>query len=463
MGAADNCLDHMTLNLFTLIASMNKPLALADHFKAPHLIELFTSKIARSQATGKDGVRVARFQDDLKAEAALIEKKVQSGTYQFTTFKERLIFRGPVRPPRQISIPTVRDRLTLRAVCQALHTHEKATVGSAPHALVRSISQAIRDGDQKSRSFVRIDVQDFFPSVSHSILRRELNHFGFTGVIEDLAMSAVSTPTGDPEAVANRGIPQGLSVSGALAALFMLRFDNRRRSGVDKYFRYVDDILLICDTKIADDALNSVVRALKSRGLTAHPKGSKGKTEISPVASGIDYLGYHICIEKISVRESSYKRMFRNLQKVITDYRYRGGVEKLLFRINLKISGCIVDGRRRGWMMFFSHTENMQQLAHLDAFVRRQLKKRKLPEVEYAKIKKFVKSYHEIRYRLDTTNYIPNFDNYDNNQRAEVVAALSDRTLSEVLAMDAAIIDAQFSRMISREVHDLEQDVGNRS
>lgn len=454
----------MTNDLLALIEPLYEPLMQSDHFKAEHLTELFVSKIARSQATGKDGVRVGRFQDILSSEVKLIEQKVISGNYNFTTFKERLIFRGATRLPRQISIPTVRDRLTLRAVCQALHSHKKATIGSAPHSLVKSIARAIRNGeDQSSRSFIRIDVKDFFPSISHAILRKELKYFGFQGIIENLCMAAVSTPTGQSDTIINRGVPQGLSVSGALAALYMLRFDQLRKTGVSHYFRYVDDILMICETRIADDILKMVARALSSRGLTAHKKGSKGKTEILPVSEGMDYLGYHISIEKISIRESSYKRMFRNIQKVVTDYRYRGKIEKLIFRINLKITGCIVDNRRRGWMMFFSYTENMQQLAHLDSFVKRQLVKAGFPEAEQPKIKKFIRSYHEIRNRLDTTSYIPNFDNYDHNERASVVAALSDKMIAEVLAMDVEFIDTQFSRMISREVHDLEQDIGNLS
>ncbi|MEP6870041.1 MAG: hypothetical protein ABJA20_16185, partial [Novosphingobium sp.] len=147
----------------------------------------------------------------------------------------------------------------------------------------------------------------------------------------------------------------------------------------------------------------------------------------------------------------------------ITDYRYRRNFDKLVFRLNLKITGCVVDSRRRGWMMFFSHTENMQQLAHLDAFVSRQLAKLGLSAIQREKIKRFVKTWHEIRYRMTETSYIPNFDLYGHPEKAEAVAALSGKTLAEVLAMDVEIVETLFSRLISREVHDLEQDVGNPS
>ena len=453
----------MELDLLDLFEFFPKPLAQEDHFLAASLQTIFQSKIAKSQATGKDGVRIGRFEENLLAETALIERKVKAGSYRFTTFKERLLLRGFDRRPRQISIPTVRDRLTLRAICQVLHTHQSDSVGPSPHSLIMGVVKAIRDGDQSKKSFVRIDVRDFFPSLSHLILKRELSHFGFHNLIIEIVIRAIETSTGASEAKPLKGIPQGLSISGALSSLYMLRFDKRRKDEEPLYFRYVDDILLICDTSQADNVLNAVSRSLRSRGLVIHKKGVAGKTEISPVESGIDFLGYKICVDQVSIRDSSYHRMFKNLLKLVTDFRYRRDVNRFVFRMNLKITGCIVDQRRRGWMMFFSHTEDVSQLAFLDAFLQKQLKRVKFPADKFLQIKSLVKSYHEIRYNLVATTYIPNLDNFDLLQKAEAVAALSGKDLVAVLAMDAEDIDSEFSRYISREVHDLEQDVGNPS
>ncbi len=190
-------------------------------------------------------------------------------------------------------------------------------------------------------------------------LRRELDHFDFSEIVRALCMRAVATPTGATKSPNSKGIPQGLSISGALSALYMLRFDMLQLSRNPNYFRYVDDILLICNARVADDSLKAIGRALSSRGLIIHQKGVAGKTEINPVEDGVDFLGYRICIDRVSIRQSSYRRMFKNLLKVITDYRYRRDAGRLEFRLNLKITGCIVDGRRRGWMMFFSHTEDV--------------------------------------------------------------------------------------------------------
>ena len=212
------------LDLISLIESLSAPRKQEDYFLAKHLEQLFLSKIAKSQATGKDGVRIGRFQESLALEAQLISRKAFAGSYRFTNYKERLILRGAKREPRQISIPTVRDRLTLRAICQVLHEHVPDTVGLSPHALVKRAVTSIKSGDQSGRSFVRIDVRNFFPSISHRLLDRELNRFLSSEMVRNLCLQAVATPTGD-ESSNVRGVPQGLSISGALSSLYMIRFD----------------------------------------------------------------------------------------------------------------------------------------------------------------------------------------------------------------------------------------------
>lgn len=445
-------------NLFENFLPFSQP----AYFGRQFLSTLFHSKISRSQATGKDGVRVAQFLPNLTEECAIIERKVGNGTYRFTTFKERLLLRGSDREPRQISIPTLRDRLALRALCQLLHTVEPASVGYSPHTVVDQVVSAIREGDQ-TRTFVRIDVRNFFPSIIHERLRSALVRHGIEPVPLDVAMKAVATATGASAGANARGIPQGLSISGALAAIYLLDFDRRQADRFPSYFRYVDDILCIVPADEARSTLRQVSRSLNSIGLTVHAEGVAGKTELKPISAGIDFLGYSISNECVSVKDASYRRMFKNILKVLTDFRYRRSAERTKFRLNLKITGCIVDGKRRGWLMFFSRTENMSQLAYLDRFIAQQLQRIGFPRQDRSDIKAFIKSFHEMRFNLAGTNYIPNFDTYTNDQKASTVSALLGKELAEVQAWDFQQIENEFSRLVSKEIHDLEQDVGTFS
>jgi hypothetical protein len=78
-------------------------------------------------------------------------------------------------------------------------------------------------------------------------------------------------------------------------------------------------------------------------------------------------------------------------------------------------------------------------------------------------IKRFVKSYHEIRHNLADTSYIPNFDDFDLLQKQEVIAAMSHYSETEIGSWDVEAIESEFSKIISHEVRDLERDVGNIS
>lgn len=452
----------MAADLLSLIDELSFPSKPGDYFSAPHLEILFRSKVARSQATGKDGVRVGRFADDLARQIEIIARKVENTSYRFTPFKERLLLRGADREPRQISIPTVRDRLVLRALCEVLHTYIPRCTGPSPHSLVKRVAEAI-ETPMGERSFIRVDVKNFFPSIIHARLEKELIAQHLDPNMRWLCMEAVTTPTGAAPRPNPRGIPQGLSISSALSAIYMLRFDEVQQKQSLQYFRYVDDILLIAPTTQADAELRRVSSALNRRGLQAHKLGTSGKTEITKIEDGIDFLGYNICIDKISVRESSYVRMFRNILKVITDYRYRRDAERTLFRLNLKITGCLVDRKRRGWMMFFSQTDDISQLRFLDEFVRKQLRRVDFPAARIPSVKTFVKSRYEIRFNLLQTSYIPDFDAFSLGQKTEVVSILTGQPLEVVMGWEPDSIELQFIRLLSKEVQDLEQDVGNPS
>lgn len=106
--------------------------------------------------------------------------------------------------------------------------------------------------------------------------------------------------------------------------------------------------------------------------------------------------------------------------------------------------------------MFFSQTDNVSQLSYLDSWLRSEVSKL---GIDLDKISSFKKSYYEIRYNLEKTSYIPNFDTYDLAQKADVVSALSGKSAAEVQAMNVDALQNEFERLIGREVAELERDL----
>ena len=106
--------------------------------------------------------------------------------------------------------------------------------------------------------------------------------------------------------------------------------------------------------------------------------------------------------------------------------------------------------------MFFSQTDNISQLAYLDSWLYGEINKFNF---DHNRIKKFKKSYYEIRFNLEETLYIPNFDKYDTNQKKDVIFILSRRSREEIEVMDVTAIEYEFNRLIGKEVSELERDL----
>lgn len=426
-----------------------------DGFNAAWLKTVYQSHVARSRAVGKDGIRHHAFEKMLDAECELIATKVNDGTYRPTNYREKLIARGSKRPPRQISVPTIRDRLALRGALEFLKSHFPIAQPRPPHVFIKDIKAHLKVARAHS-SFLRMDIKDFYPSLRHDLLQEALEKSDMPASIISLIVKAVATKTGTTDQPAPTvGVPQGLSISNALAAIYMVEFDKIADDSLF-YRRYVDDILVIAESEKINSVYKSLWTGLENIGLASHPMGTPGKTETSVLNDGVQYLGYEITPDQISVRQSSLAKMFSNLAKVLTSFKYKRDHERNLFRINLKISGCVINNSRRGWLMFFSQTDNISQLAYLDSWLKSEINS--LP-IQEGTIKTFKKSYYEIRFNLQESLYIPNFDKYNIDQKKEVIAVLSRRRREEVDTMDVTLIEREFDRLIGREVSELERDL----
>ena len=417
----------------------------------------YLDKGQKSKAVGRDGIRREKFQLQIADEIQIISRKCLAGTYRFTRYKERLIPKGPRRLPRQISIPTIRDRLALRALNDYLVSQVPDAKGELPHKYIREINASVKSNGPH-HSFVRMDVQEFFPTIDHEILLSELKNCAIDPLAIVMIMQAIKNPTGDGNQENKVGIPQGLSISNILSSIYLRNLDSDLRKHYS-YWRYVDDIIITIRSDLATKAFKKIFLDLEKLKLKPHNliEGSL-KSDIVLISAGTEYLGYHISSNKLKVRKSSYNKMFENLMKVFTSYKYSKKYDKFLFRLNLKISGCIFDRKRKGWLFFFPQTEDMKQLRQLDEFVL-QCCKKYAPGLDVSTVKKFTRTIFEIRYDLAGSSYFPRFDDFDNLQKIAFISLMTGRNEADIAVMNIEDIDDLFRRAVQREVDVLEEDV----
>ncbi|MBI2241483.1 MAG: RNA-directed DNA polymerase (reverse transcriptase) protein [Magnetospirillum gryphiswaldense] len=422
-------------------------------FSAKNLANLFNERLLTTKAVGRDGVRADRFEAALPSEIDLIRRKVLSGSYAFTKYLAKLVSKGARKNPRVLSIPTVRDRLTLRALCEFLSQVYEDDVTKKPHIYIKCLRELLPA--YPGGVFLRIDVKDYYPSINRhrllDIIKKKIRKKEAIHLIR----SAIETHTSDDK---DEGIPQGLSISNILASVYLRDMD-AELSEKYSYFRYVDDILVLCKDRPESDAAFADIQArLSKKYLSCHPLSESGKTCVKNVSDGIDYLGFNVSDKCISIRTSSYNNMFGVILSALTFNKYKEQHSSLIWRLNLKVTGCVFEGKNYGWLFFFMQTENISQLKYLDMFIARQFSSRGLGALT-GRVKRFVKAYHEIRFNRKDTKYIPNFDEFDKDAKIRTISLLTGEPETSIRKAKISTINERFYKLIGKEVSKLERDI----
>ncbi len=431
----------------------------SNHFSVVNLRKVYEERLAKAKFVGLDGLTANAFTLNIDREIDIISSRALSGDYKFTRYREKLIIKSARKPPRQISIPTIRDALTLRVLCNYLMETFSDSRMSPPHSTVKGVAEAVKRAPPDS-SFLRIDVVDFYPSIDHIKLATMLERGGIDPRALSLVVSAISNPTGFGASSSSKvGVPQGLSISNILSMIYMKDFDTNFDKKSD-YFRYVDDILFVTEKGAANNLYNEVSRFLfEQLLLQSHPLSSdlNSKTTISDLDSGAEYLGFRISRYEIKIREVSFRKMFRAIMGCLLPLRGTARVEQVLWKLNLTITGCRFEGRSVGWVFFFRQATDVKQFHRMDSFLAKQMVKHGLIE-QLPRVKSFVKAYHEVRYNRSKTDYIPDFDNFTLADKIKAISTIRGDSTTNLAVRSRSEIDEIFFSIIRKQVAKLERE-----
>lgn len=250
----------------------------------------------------------------LEIQKTLIGKTYKTSEYDVFTKvdkgKEREIYRLPYYP----------DRIVQWAIMQILEPiwmaqFTRNTFSSIPG---RGIHDGLRklDGymaDRKRTQYcLKIDVQKFYPSINHVILKRvvarkikDKDMLWIIGEIID------SIPDG-------RGVPIGNYLSQYLGNIFLTNLDKWliAEKGVTQYLRYCDDCVIFHESKqFLHDLLRDIIAYLSDDlDLTI-----KSNYQVFPTyIRGVDFLGYRSFGDYRLLRKSTtkrYKRLCRTIKR----------------------------------------------------------------------------------------------------------------------------------------------------
>jgi Retron-type reverse transcriptase len=437
-------------------------------FRPNELKNIFYSQLIHKSAKGIDGINIKVFESSLDKNIQNIIKKSLNGTYKFSFYKEKLITKGQKKFPRVISIPTIRDKLILKALTSVLNSVFGNKVPHL-HNVINSVVEIKKLN--KYDVVMKMDVVDFYPSVLHKNLFSILSKKIKKQEITTLLFNAITKPTVDTpprkvgitttQTITDKGVPQGLPISNILANIYMLPIDEKY--GQKKsfaYFRYVDDILLFCKKGKELQIKQNIKNDLNKIGLEIHGEDEPSKNFTREIVGGFEYLGYKFNGECISVRESSIDNIRQSLLKIFTYYKYsHANLKQIEFLLNMRITGCKFNDTKYGWLFYFSQINDIKLLGSLDTFVKRQLVRFNISPTQMHP-KKFIKTFHEMTKNLSQTNYIPDYDKIEIIEQKEILMDAFGRNTD---GMSDKQINKLFRQKIFQKVYDLERDLSRIS
>ncbi|MFD1779062.1 reverse transcriptase domain-containing protein [Fredinandcohnia salidurans] len=430
--------------------------------------DFYLENLKFKSSVGIDKINNRLFEKKFKSYTKHISDKVINNRYRFTPYKQKLFLKGVNKPPRQISIPTIRDKITLGLLKEIIHERFKDEIEHyTVQTTIKGIEEELNNGHFDY--FIKIDISRFYDSIDHDILMRKVRRKIRSKAVLDLIWRAIRTPTVSEKTQKKdrtnntKGVPQGLPISNILSSIFLINFDKKHKNKLTyKYFRYVDDILILCSSTQYKDIKKEIVSELTSKTKYKLEINNDKKAE-GLIMNGFDYLGYTLKPNSIVVRESSITKLEHSLERMFLDYYHaklqgKENIDFFMWQLNLKITGSIFKKNKYGWVFFFSQiSPNNEWITHkLDILVEKFINRFGMTkDVTQYKLRKFKRTYNEIRKNLNSTTYIPNFDKYSlDDKKRFIVEVLKD----DLKGLSDEQISNIFNKKIYKAMRELEKD-----
>jgi retron-type reverse transcriptase len=252
-------------------------------------------KRLKTLPVGLDGLSCEKFEARISMHLSEIERKIKTHSYNFAPLLEleRSKSNGGVR---RLYIPRLRDQIVLRVLHDAIIANAEnngiVLHQKTPYEVVRKFDVATQE--IKTPWIVRTDITSFYDSIPRTALLTLFDTLNPDPTISNLLhtwseqlKSRKGFTIGKEAETPLLGLPQGLSISAPLSELWAKQIDIEYATK-SNYFRYVDDITLVCASK---DEAEAEFEKLKQIIERLQLQLSPTKTHISALSEGVEWLG----------------------------------------------------------------------------------------------------------------------------------------------------------------------------
>jgi len=259
---------------------------------------------------------VTEFEKHLQENLDTLAEALQSRTWTPKGYS-RFYVNDPKR--RLINAPAFEDRIVHRALYDVImppfergfYPHSYACRrGKGAHAGVACLRQYLRQYSTPPY-YLQIDIKSYFASIHHdtlmAIIRRKIADSDVLALIRKILDSYHDSP--------GTGIPLGNLTSQLFANIYLNELDHYVKHVLRcrHYIRYMDDIILLSETKAQLWEWKAAIEEFIARlRLRLHPR----KQVVAPARCGIDFLGYVIYPDHVRVRNRNIHRVYDRMKRI---------------------------------------------------------------------------------------------------------------------------------------------------
>jgi len=363
--------------------TLEKILERSNMQKALHRVE------SNKGCSGIDGIGQKEIRKHLKENWLEIKEKILKGMYT-PEAALRVEIRKDGGGMRELSIPTLTDRLIQQGILQILNPIFEPLFSDFSYGFRerRNAHQAVEKArayiEEGYRYVVDLDIEKFFDRVNHDILMSRLSQEIKDKRVLKLIGKYLRSGIMLNGCCINReeGTPQGSPLSPLLSNIILNDLDRELEKRGHKFVRYADDCNIYVRSRRAGERVKESIEKFLERKLRL--KCNQAKSGVDKISQR-SFLGFNFSNErvpKIRLSRKAKKKFKKNVRR-LTKRRHSTSMEKRIKRLNLYLVG---------WIGYFHIARTPSIYRDYDSWIRRrlrvcQLKQWKLPDTKRRRLR----------------------------------------------------------------------------
>ena len=279
----------------------------------------------KGAAGGIDGVSILEFDKDKRKQIPRLAEELTSKTWKPLPYLEIEIAKDKGQEEkRKIGMTAIRDKIVQLAIKGIIEPrYDRIFVGNSygyrpGKGATKAIRRVLAECKNKKYKYVlRLDIDNFFDSIDHFLLRRRLVGIGTEEEIVRLIMLCMQM--GKVKQKSREwtdtmfGTPQGAVLSPLMANLYLHSFDQFAISRHLPYIRYADDFLFLCENREQTQELLEKTEAYLKEKLKL---SLNQPPSILKLSDGFDFLGITIKDFQASITEKKREKICQRIMEL---------------------------------------------------------------------------------------------------------------------------------------------------